>query len=236
MKTLSLNWFTEGLLDLEYKQYVLLGYLHEVRTHFGRTELYPAFADLIEHYRNLERYRQAQQQLADQFPKRLLGFTRRPPQVQYEAPDANALAEIDQIVDSALELMAPAVHEGKDIYEAVDRELHVEPVGLVPLYKQAGYVFVRSGTPHCTHIYGFEATVFDSGGERYGGIHLEALETREHSRLHSYEQIKLELIRQRRELPNPAAYAVETTRPLPLHETVLPMVKRRLIRYVMTAG
>ncbi len=236
MKTLSLNWFTEGLLDLEYKQYVLLGYLQEVRRHFGRTELYPAFADLIEHYRNLERYRQAQQRLAEQFPKRLLGFSLRPPQVQYQTPDANALEDIDQIVDSAIELMRPAVHEGKDIYEAVDRELSVEPVGLVPLYKQAGYLFVRSGTPRCTHIYRFEATVFDTGGERYGGIHLQELETREHGRLHTYEQIKLELIRQHRELPNPAAYSVETVRALPLNETVLPVAKRRLIRYVMTAG
>lgn len=236
MKSLSANWFTEGLIDLEYKQYLVLGYLQEVRRYFDRTELYPAFSDLIFHYRNLQAYRERKQTLSDQFPRRLLGFSLKPPGVQYENKNTeqDAMLEIDQIVEYSLEVMTPAMGEGKHLYDVVDRDLIIGPVGVVPLYRQDGYVFVRSGTAEQTHIYRFEATVFDEGGERYGGIHLEALETREHGRLYTYEQMKLELIRQRPDLPNPAAFAVETPHPYPIEETVLPVAKRRLIRYVMT--
>lgn len=32
MKTLNHNWLTEGLIDFEYKKYILLSYLQEVNT------------------------------------------------------------------------------------------------------------------------------------------------------------------------------------------------------------
>jgi hypothetical protein len=46
------------------------------------------------------------------------------------------------------------------------------------------------------------------------------------------ENIKAELIRNRSLLPNPAVYNIETSLQVPLQETLLPVAKRRLIRYI----
>ena len=54
MGTLSENWLTEDIMDFEYKKYIVLGYLQNVETHFNEQKLYPDFAELIAHYKNLD--------------------------------------------------------------------------------------------------------------------------------------------------------------------------------------
>ncbi|HVZ24689.1 MAG TPA: hypothetical protein VG842_01455, partial [Sediminibacterium sp.] len=50
--------------------------------------------------------------------------------------------------------------------------------------------------------------------------------------VNSYQSIKSELIRNRSDLPNPAVYAVETELTMPMEETLLPVAKRSLVRYI----
>ena len=49
---------------------------------------------------------------------------------------------------------------------------------------------------------------------------------------HTYEHIKSELIRNRSELPNPAVYSIETGLSFPVDETLLPIAKRSLVKYI----
>jgi hypothetical protein len=44
--------------------------------------------------------------------------------------------------------------------------------------------------------------------------------------------IKLELVKERRDLPNPATYLFDTDVAFPYEETMLPVVKRRLLRHL----
>jgi hypothetical protein len=48
--------------------------------------------------------------------------------------------------------------------------------------------------------------------------------------VNTYEQIKLEIIRRMRVLPNPAVYMLESPVVIPLEETLLPVAKRLLAR------
>jgi hypothetical protein len=52
--------------------------------------------------------------------------------------------------------------------------------------------------------------------------------------VNSYNNIKSELIRNRTDLPNPAVYAVETDYSFPIEETLLPIAKRSLVRFIST--
>ena len=49
MEKLSQDWLTQGLIDFEYKKYVLLAYLKTAKESFGRVELYPFLTDLVFH-------------------------------------------------------------------------------------------------------------------------------------------------------------------------------------------
>jgi hypothetical protein len=54
--------------------------------------------------------------------------------------------------------------------------------------------------------------------------------------VNTYENIKSELIRHRTMLPNPAVYGIETDLRFPIEETLLPIAKRRLVRYLADAA
>ena len=53
-----------------------------------------------------------------------------------------------------------------------------------------------------------------------------------HYAANTFENIKTELVRSRTQLPNPATYAIEVNVPLPVEETLLPVAKRSLVRYI----
>ena len=48
----------------------------------------------------------------------------------------------------------------------------------------------------------------------------------------TYESLKADLIRHRTDLPNPAVYAVEIDLGFPVDETLLPIAKRSLVKYI----
>jgi homocysteine S-methyltransferase len=54
MENLEKDWFAKGLIDFEYKKYILLDYISRVSKRFSKTQLYPFLADLIFHYKSLQ--------------------------------------------------------------------------------------------------------------------------------------------------------------------------------------
>src|SRR5258708_24226140 len=69
MEGLKGNWLTEGLIDFEYKKYLLLAYLKKVKDCFQRVELYPYMSDLVFHYSNLITLRENKLLFGESLPK-----------------------------------------------------------------------------------------------------------------------------------------------------------------------
>jgi hypothetical protein len=94
-------------------------------------------------------------------------------------------------------------------------------------------VLIRQGGSKEVNVYRYAVSIFGATNapkaERFTGIHTQFMTTFRLSPLISWESIKMELIRSRRELPNPATYAVESKLAVPLSETLLPITKRRLL-------
>ncbi len=238
MRNLSANWFAEGLIDLEYKQYILLAYLAEMQRLFEQVKVYPALGDLVFHYRNLEAYRQQKDELASQFPQRLTGVDAQQLRLVYapELSDDTLMQEVDAIVEFALPRVKGQVEAGRELYEQIDAQVRLYPIGVLPLYRQEGYVLLRVGTGDEVLVLQYQVALFEQGEERLRGIHTEAVTRFRYSIGTTYETMKLDLIRTRPTLPNPATYAIESPVVAPLAETVLPIAKRRLLRAVEAAA
>ena len=69
MKNLESDWLTKGLIDFEYKKYILLAYLKTVRENFDDKKLFPYVSDLIFHYRNLQTIKEKKELMLENFPK-----------------------------------------------------------------------------------------------------------------------------------------------------------------------
>ena len=71
MMLLNENWLTQGLMDLEYKKYILLAYMNEVKQNFGTRRLYPFLSDLVFHYNNLKTLKENKKLIFQNFPKEI---------------------------------------------------------------------------------------------------------------------------------------------------------------------
>ncbi|MDB5281955.1 MAG: hypothetical protein JWO06_1030, partial [Bacteroidota bacterium] len=58
METLDKNWLTDGLIDFEYKKYLLLSYLQQAGKNFDERKLYPKLSELVEHYKSLQLFKE----------------------------------------------------------------------------------------------------------------------------------------------------------------------------------
>lgn len=233
MDRLNNDWITEHNLDFEYKKYMLLAYLQHVDTCYKLNQLYPPLADLVEHYRRVKLLKESKQHLQDAFPQQLKGFDAEQLKLSYErvVNDDALMQELESILDFSLPRLAGYVKEGQAIFDFIEKEMSIAPVGLVPLDHRAGYLLLKGGKAD-TRVYEYSITIFDQPDARYRAIHTQHVCNYAHSFTNTYESIKTELLHAKPELPNPAVYAVETGLVLPLEETFLPIAKRLLVKSV----
>ena len=238
MKTLSETWFADGYIDFELKKYVLLAYLQEVSKCFNENKLYPQLGDIIFHYNNLVAFRENKKYLQEQFPKKLSGIQMEKLQVLYEQiiEDDELMQELEDIINFSTGQMKTAISDGSQIYEFVEDKLTIFPVGLVPLDTNEGYFFLSEGSYRTTFVYQYRLSFFEKHDEKFRAIRTEYINEWERNIVNTYENIKAELLRAKRDLPNPAVYCIETDLSFPLAETLLPVAKRSLVRYISNAA
>ncbi len=234
MTTLSQTWFADGYIDFELKKYTLLAYLQEIGKHFNANKLYPQLADLIFHYNNILAFRDNKKYLQEQFPKRLTGIQIQKLQVIYQSmiEDDELMLELESIIHYAANNMEKAIKSGTEIYEFVENNLNIQPVGIMPLDHQEGYFFLCEGKANATRVYQYRLSIFEKHNDKYRTMKTEFVDVWHRNFVNSYQNIKTELIKNRNHLPNPAVYVVETDLVFPVEETLLPIAKRSLVRYI----
>jgi hypothetical protein len=238
MKTLSETWFAEGYIDFELKKYTLLAYLQQVTGYFSESKLYPQLSDVIFHYNNLQALKENKKFLQEQFPKKLTGIQLEKLQLLYEQiiEDDEMMQELEDIINFSADKLKTTITNGTEIYEFVEEKLNIFPVGLVPLDTNEGYFFLSEGTYRNTLVYQYRLSIFEKHDEKYRAIRTEYVNEWERNMVNTYENIKAELLRNKKDLPNPAVYSIETPLSFPISETLLPVAKRSLVRYISKAA
>lgn len=233
---LSQNWITEKHIDFEYKKYLLLGYLQSVSEHFTESKLYPSLSELMNHYRNVIAIRENKQSLFDSFPEQLSRTEVSSFRLIYEKliEDDQVMSEIENIIEYSIPKFEKYISEGKAIYDFIESKINIFPVGIIPLHADEGYMFLKYSPKGDTLVYEYQITIFENPDEKYRGIFTEYLCAYKNSVSNTFENIKLDLIKYHHKLPNPATYVVESELKVPLEETLLPLAKRTLVKYVAT--
>jgi hypothetical protein len=236
MQKLPINWLTEGLIDFEYKKYLLLSYLQSVKAEFGQKHLYPVFSDLIMHYRNLQQVKEHKKLVYESFPQRITRADFEKLELVYEkiVEDDETMQQIEEIIQFAAPLFVNAVEEGKELYNFIEKHLEINPVGITPMYFDEGYLFLDAFPGKETQVYGYRITVFENTYEKYRGIHTQLLQTVRRGLTQTHENLKVQLVKENQELPNPATFVVVSKVPCPLESALLPIAKRSLVKYVAT--
>ncbi|HUX85022.1 MAG TPA: hypothetical protein VMV20_07295 [Chitinophagaceae bacterium] len=234
MKSLSETWFVDGPIDFEHKKYKLLAYLQDIGRLFSQNMLYPQLSDLVFHYNSLSAFREHKEVLQKFFPKRLSALNLEKLQVIYNQmiEDDDLMQEIWEIIEYSLGTMNDTIRQGTEIYDLVEARMNISPVGIIPLHTREGYMLLRNGRAPEIQVYRYRITIFHRHDEKYCGIHTEFITDYRKSFSHTYETVKSDLIHQRSDLPNPAVYSVETGLTFPMEETLLPVARRSLVKFI----
>ncbi|MEQ8926021.1 MAG: hypothetical protein RLO81_09435 [Fulvivirga sp.] len=234
MEKLKNDWITDGLIDFEYKKYVLLAYLKHVQAAFNRVELYPSMAELVMHYQNLIDLKSGQEDMHKRFPKELKGIDKETLTLIYQelVSKNDTLKEIDDIVNYSIPKLKGSIEEGKEIYEFVEENCEFSPIGLVPLYLDEGYLFLNNHSVSETEVFRYQLTMFEQAQEKFRGIHMTLIDKVTRRIGETYESVKASLIKRFVDLPNPATFLIESRVVVPSTPTLVPIAKRLLVRYV----
>ena len=142
------------------------------------------------------------------------------------------MKELEDIIRYAMAHMDRTIQEGTEIYEYVEEQLSIFPIGLLPLEMREGYLFLSDGKERDTRVYRYRLSIFEKHDEKYRSVRTEFVADWQRNLVNTYENIKAELIRNRSDLPNPAVYGIETGLTVPVDETLLPIARRMLAKYI----
>lgn len=211
MERLRPGWFLQGLWDAEYQQYRLLAYLARVRKEYLAQRLYPHLADLVASYEEL---RALSRQVEDSDP----------------TPELETLQEI---LTFSLPRLESSIEEGRLLYETIAQYLYVQVVGVVPMYRDEGYVLLRRGTEREIHVYLYELRrMYDAQGQQIA-IRLSFVATYDQA---GFLSVREKLLAERKDLPVPLTLGVESPWELPIEPTLLPIIQRALPRWTQVTA
>lgn len=237
MEELNKNWITEGLIDFEYKKYLLLAYLQQVHHHFTDHKLYPYLSDLMRHHNNLIEIKKQKDALQNFFPKQLSKADFKTFELLYEkvVNDDSTMQEMEIILEYAISKIKEEWKVGKEIYDNIENQISISPVGISPLKNDFGYLMIYTQHHKEINVYSYQVSIYENSYEAFRAIRTEFVANFPKSITNTFETIKIQLLRKYKEIVNPATFLVEVSKNYPIQETVLPIAKRSLIQYLSVA-
>lgn len=235
MGILDIDLFVQTGIDYEIRQYRILDSLKQVQREFSRNRLYPYLSDLIDASRSLESLLSGIHKIDTEMPKQIKEIDLLNQRITYELLNNGDehLKTVKDIISWALPLIKEAIKEGITIYEFVNENIEVRKVGIEPSYTESGYLFVPDNGDQKLHIFMYELSIITGANDRYRSLKTVYLKSIDESGLkYPVNSIKLELIRENSEFPNPATYNLDTDLDFPFEDTIFPISKRKFIRYL----
>ncbi len=233
MDKLNLELFIRAASDPEYSKYKLLAIMKKHLEYLHHSKLYPVFSNLIEISALLRGILENRSSIENSFPKKLLRFDleNKKPIFNTEELFGADKDSIFDFIDWSMPQIQEALNEGKAIYDFVEQNSEIREIGIIPLYKNEGYLFISDIKNKELKIYRYETVLFSSETEPLRTLKTKYLETLP---LESFavikREIKIELTHKYPELPNPAVYLFQSEIDFPFKETILPIAKRKLMK------
>jgi len=235
MQPLSLELFTRAVDDVERTQYQILARLKRARTAFEEQSVYPYLGRLVNLHGVLMTVLERTEAFRTPETGRITGIDWEAQSLSYEWPELEdtEMAVVEDLIRWALPRIRETIEEGRSVYDHVEDNMELEAVGIVPSYLQEGYLMVPERETDQLHVLRYHLSIIQEEGEKHRALRTVHCKTVEQGGVDVHpSDVKLALLEERRDLPNPATYFSNTALRVPYEATLLPVVKRRLIRHL----
>jgi len=231
------DWAYSPSIDLELKQYTLLGYLQRVKRRFAERKLYPHLELIHQYVHDLLMLQRTKEDLARSLAGPLVGFETSTGNAIHARPDEpEMLKVIDEVIGFAVPGLQHIQEEGVGLRDEIQRHLHFAPIGLQPLHISEGWLFLRRGREARVYTYSIPFVLEQTAELSHKNVFTRYVTTYTLSLSTTLDNVKSALIAMHPAMPNPATFAVGTDLELPCIETFMPLAKRLVHAHVMGHG
>lgn len=226
-QNLSHSLFGPGF-DAEMRTYQLLAFEKRAITKLKGNELFPSLTELTEWNNAIAALLESKHNFENSLKSTLTDINPSEARVTYTSaalPTHDMLETMHDWAITAQQKIKALLVSFEEMKKILMREIESEPVGLLPLYRDEGYLLITHGRDTDVFIYQ-RKTLFETTSSR--GILSDYFSTYEVSPANTPHNIKINLIKSHREIPNPATWSFYCQQELPLAETLLPLAKEKL--------
>lgn len=215
MRIETADFFFQQPIDFEHKKWLLLSFIRDIKKDFSNYILYPTLDQITYQLQNLEKWKYTRELY---FKKELKGIDFEKMTLIYDIPeDSKEIKEINQIVDYSIEELEPMYKFGSKIFRKIESNIKWERIGIIPNYKEEGYLILEVESDMSVYMY---KRVFNE-------IVLSLIDKRTKNFYNTPEKIKLDLIFNKKDLPNPNTILAKSSQ-YPIDEAIIPIIKRNL--------
>lgn len=236
MENLSLNWITEKNTDFEYKKYSLLAYLENVKAKLQANILYPTVTQLTHNLQMLINLKNTFLNLDLALSKEVKNIDLQSYKINYQSFILGDKLSTDllSIIDYSIIEINPVVQYANHLVHENLSKIKIDTVGLNPLNKHEGYLFFNNGNPNDILIYYYQLSLYDQSNADTSCIKTQFIDYYKQSITMTIDNMKLDLIKKYKEIPNPATYLFSSSQYLPLEYTFIPLANKKLIQVLHT--
>jgi hypothetical protein len=222
--------------DRELKHYLVLAQVQHARQGFAQRKLYPHLDRVRQLLAGLRGLAEACDRLDATMPRTITAIDTQHMRLSYARTTVkpSGLEVIDDLLATAIPLFAHLKDDGAGLRHDLMKGIRFEPIGLLPLYADEGYMMLRQGNDARVYAYTLLPVHTEEPEARHLNLTTHYVSTWTLGLARSYGTIKQELVRAF-SLPNPATFAFEAIAPLPPVETFLPLAKQ-LVYDVVVRG
>lgn len=235
MRNLDISMFTQGLDDAEAARYRIMAALDARAMEFNRTRLYPYLSELIELAKLLEGVMENGAHFSTSVRRSLSGIDMEQGKLLFhpDEHDEGTVTTMFELIEASLPNLRNLITEGMALFDFVSENMKIDSIGIVPIYRNEGYVFVPDLRDGVVHILRYQLSLFTAEDQQYRTLKTVEFLRRELSVIQEApENVKLELVKDYSDMPNPATYMCDVEIDFPFEATVMPVAKRKLMRYL----
>lgn len=227
MAKLNTTWIVEDLIDYEYKKYKVLDYLQKVQYKFDDYALYPYFTDLICNYNIIKQLKMRGELTENTYGNNLSSLELIKFKAQYERllEINKSRDDISKTLNFAIEEMRPMVMLGKELYDLVQKSIDVE---VVAHNKQAksGYLFIDNDK---LYVYEYRVCKIKPEEEPINALKTKLVREYPLDDIKRIEDVKNDILAESK-ISKPNLYYITASYTYPMKETLIPIVKRLMIK------
>jgi hypothetical protein len=227
-QNLSQSLFGPGF-DAEMRTYQLLAFEQRAREKLQHNELFPSLTELTEWSNALRDLLSSKQSFENSLKSTITDVDIDSVKITYNPPRLPVHQLLETMHEWALHAqkkIQTLLNDFEEIKMRLLNDMESSPVGLLPLYRDEGYLLITHGSH--TDVFIYQRKMLFESDQSLRGISSDYFSTYADSTVNTPQHIKLNLIKQHREIPNPATWSFFTQHELPLAGTLLPLAKEKL--------